>query len=73
MGGLAMSEPFTVLQTQEADRRLLMKLQYRLLRTPMPQNPALPEGESVVSLAFALAPMTLAFIYLIVLSFFLFR
>ena len=68
-----MSEPFTVLQTQEADRRLLMKLQYRLLRTPMPQNPAPPEGESAVSLAFALAPVTLAFIYLIVLSFFLFR
>ena len=69
-----MSEAYTVLKTGDADRRLLLKLQHRLLQTlPAAENVAAGTEESVTSLVFALAPMTLAFLYLIVLSFILFR
>ena len=69
-----MSEAFTVLQTGDADRRLLLKLQHRLLRTPPPaEEPVFETEDRLPALIFSLAPMTLAFFYLIVLSFFLFR
>ena len=69
-----MSEAYTVLKTGDADRRLLLKLQHRLLQTPpAAENVAAGTEESVTSLVFALAPITLAFLYLIVLSFILFR
>lgn len=69
-----MAEAFTVLETRDADRRLLLKLQHRLLRTLPPAEETVPEGDDrLPALIFALAPMTLAFFYLIVLSFFLFR
>ena len=69
-----MSEAFTVMKTGDADRRLLLKLQHRLLQTPPPaENAAVQNEERMTAMVFALAPMTLAFFYLIVLSFFLFR
>lgn len=69
-----MSEAFTVLKTGDADRRLLLKLQHRLLQTPTPAENAEPQSEDrLTAMLFALAPMTLAFFYLIILSFILFR
>ena len=69
-----MSEAYTVLKTGDADRRLLLKLQHRLLQTPpAAEHAAAGTEENVTSMVFALAPMTLAFLYLIVLSFILFR
>lgn len=69
-----MREAVTVLKTGDADRRLLLKLQHRLLQTPPAEEYAAPQQEDrVLSMVFALAPMSLAFLYLIVLSFFLFR
>ncbi len=69
-----MSEAFTVLKTGDADRRLLLKLQHRLLQTPPPAESAVPQGDDrLTTMVFALAPMTLAFLYLMILSFFLFR
>ena len=74
MEGSAMSEAFTVLKTGDADRRLLLKLQHRLLQTPPSEEYAAPQQEDrLLSVVFALAPMTLAFLYLMILSFFLFR
>lgn len=69
-----MREAVTVMKTGDADRRLLLKLQHRLLQTPPAEEYAAPQQEDrVLSMVFALAPMSLAFLYLIVLSFFLFR
>ncbi len=69
-----MSQAVTVLETREADRRLLLKLQHRLLRTPPPaEEPVFEAEDRLPALIFSIAPMTLAFFYLIVLSFFLFR
>lgn len=69
-----MREAVTVLKTGDADRRLLLKLQHRLLQTPPAEEYAAPQQEDrVLSMVFALAPMSLAFLYLIVLSFFLLR
>ena len=69
-----MSEAFTVLETRDADRRLLLKLQHRLLQTPPSAEHSAEQAEDRrLSLIFALAPMTLAFFYLIVLSVLLFR
>ena len=69
-----MSEPFTVLKTGDADRRLLLKLQHRLLQTPSPaENASARSEDRLMAAVFALAPMTLAFFYLIILSFILFR
>lgn len=69
-----MREAVTVMKTGDADRRLLLKLQHRLLQTPPAEEYAAPQQEErVLSMVFALAPMSLAFLYLIVLSFFLFR
>ena len=69
-----MREAGTGLKTGDADRRLLLKLQHRLLQTPPAEEYAAPQQEDrVLSMVFALAPMSLAFLYLIVLSFFLFR
>lgn len=69
-----MREAVTVMKTGDADRRLLMKLQHRLLQTPPAEEYAAPQQEDrVLSMVFALAPMSFAFLYLIVLSFFLFR
>lgn len=68
-----MTEPFTVLETTPADRRLLLKLQHRLLgAAAQPDAEAAPEDRRL-ALIFALAPMAFAFLYLSVLSFFLFR
>lgn len=69
-----MSEAYTVLQTGDADRRLLLKLQHRLLQTPPPvrHTPEQPK-DRLTMMVFALAPMALAFFYLMILSFFLFR
>lgn len=69
-----MSEAYTVLKTGDADRRLLLKLQHRLLQTPPPaEHAALQPDDRLTAMVFALAPMTLAFFYLIVLSLLLFR
>lgn len=69
-----MSEAFTVLNTGDADRRLLLKLQHRLLQNPLSAESAASQSEDrLISMVFALAPMTLAFFYLIILSFILFR
>lgn len=69
-----MSEAFTVLKTGDADRRLLLKLQHRLLQTPPPaENVPAQSEDRLMAMVFALAPMTLAFFYLIILSFILFR
>lgn len=69
-----MTEAVTVLKTGEADRRLLLKLQHRLLMTPSVRETAPPRSDDrALAMFFALAPMTLAFFYLIVLSVFLFR
>ena len=69
-----MREAVTVMKTGDADRRLLLKLQHRLLQSPPVEEYAAPHQEDrVLSMVFALAPMSLAFLYLIVLSFFLFR
>ncbi len=69
-----MSEAFTVLKTGDADRRLLLKLQHRLLQTPPAEEYTAPQQEDrLLSMVFALAPMTLAFLYLMILSFILFR
>ena len=68
-----MREAVTVLKTGDADRRLLLKLQHRLLQTPpAKQAPEQPE-DRVTMMVFALAPMAFAFFYLMMLSFFLFR
>ena len=70
-----MSDSVVVLQQSEADRRLLLKLQHRLLRTP-PE----PEAQTLVTeddrrlmLLLSLAPMGLAFLYLIFFSIFVLR
>ena len=69
-----MSEAYTVLQTGDADRRLLLKLQHRLLQTPPPVRQAPEQSEDrLTAMVFALAPMALAFFYLMILSFILFR
>ena len=69
-----MSEAFTVLKTGDADRRLLLKLQHRLLQSPPVAESSVPqEDDRLTAMVFALAPMTLAFLYLMILSFFLFR
>ena len=69
-----MREAVTVMKTGDADRRLLLKLQHRLLQTPPSAERAAEQAEDRrLSLIFALAPMTLAFFYLIVLSVLLFR
>lgn len=69
-----MSEAYTVLKTGDADRRLLLKLQHRLLQSsPNVENEAPQPEDRTTAMVFALAPMTLAFLYLIVLSFILFR
>ena len=68
-----MSEAFTVMKPGDADRRLLLKLQPRLLQTP-PADHAMPQTEDrLTAMVFALAPMTLAFLYLMILSLILFR
>ncbi len=69
-----MSQAFTILESRDADRRLLLKLQHRVLQTPSPSESVPPQVEDrLPAIIFALAPMTLAFFYLIVLSFILFR
>lgn len=69
-----MSEVFTVLNTGDADRRLLLKLQHRLLQTPpSTEHSSARDEDRITALTFALAPMTLAFLYLIILSLILFR
>lgn len=69
-----MSEDFTVMKMGDADRRLMLKLQHRLLQTPPPaENTGVQNEDRMTAMVFALAPMALAFFYLIVLSFFLFR
>ena len=70
-----MSEPVMVLNQNEADRRLLLKLQHRLLRTASaPETPpAAQEDDRLLALAFCLAPMGLAFLYLILFSIFVLR
>ncbi len=68
-----MSESVTVLNHNDEDRRLLMKLQHRLLRTPVTESaPAEPDDQRLM-LAFALAPMGMAFLYLILFSIFVLR
>ena len=70
-----MSESVTVLSQNEADRRLLLKLQHRLLRTasePETQS-AVQEDDRLLALAFCLAPMGIAFFYLILFSIFVLR
>ncbi len=70
-----MSESVMVLNQNESDRRLLLKLQHRLLRTA--SNPetqiAETEDDRLMALAFCLAPMGLAFLYLILFSIFVLR
>ena len=69
-----MSEAFTVMNTGDADRRLLLKLQHRLLQTSPAADNAMPQTEDrLTAMVFALAPMTLAFLYLMILSLILFR
>lgn len=70
-----MPEPVMVLNQNEADRRLLLKLQHRLLRTASePEtSPAVQEDDRLLALAFCLAPMGLAFLYLILFSIFVLR
>ena len=69
-----MSEAFTVLKTGDADRRLLLKLQHRLLQTPPSAESSVPQTEDrLAAMVFALAPMALAFFYLMILSLILFR
>ena len=70
-----MSDSVTVLNQNEADRRLLLKLQHRLLRTAdAPETrTAETEDDRMLALAFALAPMGLAFLYLILFSIFVLR
>lgn len=70
-----MSESVTVLNQNEADRRLLLKLQHRLLRTaPVPeQQPLETEDDRMLALAFCFAPMGLAFLYLLLFSIFVLR
>ena len=67
-----MSEAVSILETREADRRLLMKLQHRLLGTPPETQVQQPEDRTF-ALVMALAPMAFAFFYLMVLNFILFR
>lgn len=69
-----MSESVMVLNQNEVDRRLLLKLQHRLLRTAAEPEP-LPaaQEERMLALAFCLAPMGLAFLYLILFSIFVLR
>ena len=68
-----MPESVTVIRQNDEDRRLLMKLQHRLLRTPAAESaPVAPEDQRLM-LAFALAPMGLAFLYLILFSIFVLR
>ncbi len=69
-----MSDAYTVLNTGDADRRLLLKLQHRLLQTPLSEDHTSSQDEDrIMALAFGLAPMALAFLYLMILSFVLFR
>ena len=68
-----MSEQVEILRTGEADRRLLMKLQQRLLTTAAPDPAPVTREDRRLEMAFALVPMALAFLYLTVLMFFLFR
>lgn len=70
-----MSDPVLVLHQNEADRRLLLKLQHRLLRTasePEPQT-LVTEEDRRLMLLLSLAPMGLAFLYLILFSIFVLR
>ena len=68
-----MTESVSVLDSRELDRRLLLKLHHRLLNTT-PQAERAAESENhLFALVFSLAPMALAFLYLTVLSFLLFR
>ena len=50
-----MSEAVSILETREADRRLLMKLQHRLLGTPPETQVQQPEDRTF-ALVMALAP-----------------
>lgn len=68
-----MNESVTILDSREMDRRLLLKLHHRLLGT-MPAEECAADSEAHrFALIFSLAPMALAFLYLTILSFFLFR
>ena len=63
-----------MMQHREEDRRLLMKLQHRLLRTPeMEEIPIAPMQNDAYLLIFALAPMAMAFLYLTIFSFVVLR
>ncbi len=68
-----MSEQVEILSTPEADRRLLLKLQQRLLTTPNPEFAPVTRADRRPELVLALAPMALAFLYLTVLTVLLFR
>lgn len=68
-----MSEQVEILRTPEADRRLLLKLQQRLLTTPVPESAPVTRADRRPELVLALAPMALAFLYLTVLTVLLFR
>lgn len=70
-----MAETGTSLQARSsADHRLLLKLYHRYLHeTATPVYEAVPEPEDrILTLILALAPMVLAFFYLMVVSCFLF-
>lgn len=70
-----MAETVTSLQTRAAaDHRLLLKLYHRYLReTAEPVYESVPEPENwKLTLILALAPMVVAFFYLLVMSCFLF-
>lgn len=69
-----MSDSVSILKMEDADRRLLLKLQQRLLTTPQPfAQPAEHAESRRLELVFSLAPMVLAFLYLMVLTVFIFR
>ena len=68
-----MNESVAVLDTREMDRRLLLKLHHRLLGTMPAEERAAESEQHRIALVVSLAPMALAFLYLTVLSFLLFR
>lgn len=69
-----MAERSTSLQTRSAaDHRLLLKLYHRYLHeTAEPVYEAEPEEDRKLTLILALAPMVMAFLYLMFVSCFLF-
>lgn len=70
-----MTDSVSILHMPDADRRLLLKLQHRLLTAAQPQaeHTAQAEENRRAELAVVLAPMAFAFLYLLVLSVIIFR